>query len=164
MPGIAAGRLRLICAVLAVMMVLAAPLMPAGGAVNARLNPDEAGDDAPFVTGISVGEVSLTGFHCSIISDQGWAEFAADPGDIETLPTIGLELVPDNGGHPQFTGAGRAALDEMPAEVKNPLSTRLSRIIVGRDSASLNDGGEMQDVSLPEASMSVADLIGSCHP
>jgi hypothetical protein len=164
MPGIAACRLRLIGVGLAVLMALAAPLMPAGGAVNARLDPDEAGDAGPFVTSASVGGVSLTGFHCGIVSDAGWPAFAADPDDIETRPTIGLELIPDAGGYPQFTGSGRAALDEMSADLKNPLSARLSRIIVGRDGASLNDGGLMEEVSLIEASMSVADLIGRCHP
>ncbi len=135
------------------------PGLTVQAAINAGLNPDEARDAAPFVYSMPEGEVSLTGFHCGNINAPSTAAFAIDPNDIETPPTIGLELVLD-GSLPSAGLASHAAPDE---EIRNPLSARLSRIIV-EDGSSLVDGGGTEEVSLPEASMSVADLVDRCRP
>ncbi len=162
MPSNAGSRVQLICACFVVVVALPAPLMLARAAINARLNPDEARDAAPFVYSMPEGEVSLTGFHCGSISEDSAAAFAADPDDSASPPTIGLELVLDADSQ---SSPGRAGTQDLvAADVKNPLSARLSRIIVGDAAPSLSDGGTLEEVSLPEASMSVADLIGRCRP
>jgi hypothetical protein len=165
MPSNTGSRLQRVCACFVVMVGPLAPLNLAEAALNPRLNPDGAREAAPLVYGIPEGEVSLTGFQCDIISEEDAAAFAADPDDSETPPTVGLELVLDTGGFSALAASGHAGRDDISsAEMKNPLSARLSRIIVGHGSASLNDGGVLEEVSLPEASMSVADLLERCRP
>ena len=145
--------------------MIMAPVNLAEAALNPRLNPDGAREAAPLVYGIPEGEVSLIGFQCDITSEESAAAFAADPDDSETPPTVGLELVLDTGGFSGLAASGHAGREEISAfETKNPLSARLSRIIVGRGNSSLNDGAVLEEVSLPEASMSVADLIERCRP
>ena len=165
MPSNAGSRLQCVCACFVMMVAPPAPLNFAEAAVNASLNPDGAREAAPLVYGIPEGEVSLTGFQCDVTSEENAAAFAADPDDSETPPTVGLELVLGTDSLSTLAASGHAGRDDISAaETKNPLSARLSRIIVGHGGASLNDGSVLEEVSLPEASMSVADLIKRCRP
>jgi hypothetical protein len=147
--------------VLAVVIVLGSGLT-AWAAIDARLNPDEARGAAAFIYSMPEGEVSLTGFHCGIINTPSTAAFA-DPDDSDMPATVGLELFSD-GGPPPLAASGHAGSDDGLGEVRNPLSARLNRIIVEDGAFSMMDGGAMEEVSLPEASMSVADLVDRCHP
>jgi hypothetical protein len=165
MPKTAGNWPQLAFVFLAAMLALAAPGKPAEAAVNARLGPDEASDTAPFVYTMPEGAISLTGFHCGLISQDDAAAFSADPDYSETPPTIGLEFVLDAGGVPPLTGTSRSSLDEGSAvEMKTPLSARLNRLLITGAASSITDGSVMEDEFLPEASMSVADLVGRCHP
>lgn len=162
LPNIAGYRSQFAFICLAAMLGLAAP---AAAAIDARLGPDDAGDAAPLVYTVPDGAVSLAGFHCGLIRAEEAAAFADDPDYSETPPTIGLEFVLDAGGVPPLTSTVRSGFEESPvAEMKTPLSARLKRILVEGNGPSLNDSAAMEDVFLPEASMSVADLIGRCHP
>lgn len=163
MPLTVVSRSQRACIAFAILTAIV-PGLPLEAAINAALDPEAARDAAPFVYTMPEGEVSLTGFHCSIIESEEAAAFAADPDYGETPPTIGLELFVDAGGLTP-TSTGRSGHGEpLSDDVKSPLSARLSRIIVGGDVISLSDGGVLEEVSLPEASMSVADLVGRCHP
>ena len=146
--------------ILAVMIILGSG-RTAGAAIDARLNPDEARGAAAFIYAMPEGEASLTGFHCGLINAPSTA--FADPDDSEMPQTVGLELFSD-GGLPPLPASGHTASDDGLGEIRNPLSARLNRIIVEDGAFSLMDGGAMEEVSLPEASMSVADLVDRCHP
>jgi hypothetical protein len=145
---------------LACVLFLGAAMAAAGGGVEAATdaapNNDEARIASAFMARLTGAGVSLTGFHCGNIAaaEDSAAEFA-DPDYGEAPLTVGLELFPD--------AAVGAADDGAPAEWNGPLSARLKRIMVEGDGASLTDGA-MEEVSLSEASMSVADLIDRCRP
>ena len=165
MPRNTGSRLQVAFVCFAI-VAFAASRMLAMAAAKASLSPDEAREAASFVLSMAVGDVSLTGFHCSVINASGAAEaFNEDPDDMETPPTIGLEFVFDAGGASSHAGAGRAGLEDGQAsEMRTPLSARLNRVIIQGGGFSLTDGGGVEDVSLPEASMSVADIVDRCHP
>ncbi len=163
MPLTVVSRPQRACIAFAILAAIV-PGLPVKAAINAALDPEATRDAAPFVFTMPEGAVSLTGFHCSIIESEEAAAFAADPDYSETPPTIGLELFVDAAGLTPLS-SGRGGHDEpLSDDMKSPLSARLSRIIVGGDVFSLTESAVLEEVSLPEASMSVADLVGRCHP
>ena len=137
----------------------------ARAASNAVLNAEQAREAATFVYDVPEGGISLTGFHCGGVGAPNAAAFTADLDYEEAAYTIGLESGIDSGGASQAGLAGAALTEEASVlELRSPLSARLSRIIVEGGAPSLIDGRVMEDVSLPEASKSVAELMDICMP
>ena len=166
MPQFAVSRSQPLAIAIAVLVAYLAAGLTVQAAVNPALDPDAAREAAaPFVYALPEGAVSLTGFHCAISEHPEAEAFALEPDYSETPPTVGLELFVDASGHAPLSASARAGFEEtVGADIKSPLSARLSRMIVGGDAASLVDGSALEEVSLPEASMSVADLLGRCRP
>jgi hypothetical protein len=138
---------------------------PARAASSALLNAEQAREAATFVYDVPAGGISLTGFHCGGASMPDMAAFTADPDYEEASYTVGLEFGIDAIGAQPMAQAGAAMTEEASAaELRSPLSARLSRIIVEGGAPSLIDSRAMEVVSLPEASKSVADLMDVCMP
>lgn len=163
MPLTAVSRSRY-CGIVFAILASLAPGLPLQAAVNAAIDPDAARESAPFVYTKPGGVVSLTGFHCSIAEDaaESWA-FVEDPEYSETPVTIGLEFLVDAGGPSPLATSIRHD-EPLSGDMRSPLSATLRRIMVEGDAASLVDDGALEEVSLPEASMSVAGLAGRCRP
>jgi hypothetical protein len=162
MPQRAVSRSRY-CGIVFAIVAALAPGVPLHAAVNAAIDPDAARESAPFVYAKPGGVVSLTGFHCSITEDaEAWA-FADDPEYTETPPTIGLEFLADASGLAPMSASMRHD-EPLSGDMRSPLSATLRRMMIEGDITSLIDDGAVEEVSLPEASMSVAGLAGRCRP
>lgn len=164
MPGRVGSRPRLAWFGFAAILALVAPGQAVKAASSAGLDTEEARDVATFAQDAPGSGISLTGFHCGGVAAPSPAAFTADPDYEEASYTVGLEFGFDD-GVPSM-GQDSAALKEEASagEPRSPLSARLSRIIVEGGAPSLTDIRVMEDVSLPEASKSVADLMVICLP
>jgi hypothetical protein len=110
--------------------------------------------------------ISLTGFGCDAVTAPSSRVFTADPDYSETPFTVGLEVFHDEVSPPATQlservehGGGASAADAW-----TPLSARLSAVILQDETSALGGDGAMEDVFVPEASMSVADLVALCVP
>jgi hypothetical protein len=128
------------------------------------LNAEQAREAATSVYDVPEGAISLTGFHCGAVGAASTAAFTADPDYEEAAYTVGLDFGLDAGGIPVAQAGSLMTEEASAAELKSPMSARLSRIIVEGGVPSLIDGRVMEEVSLPEASKSVADLMDVCMP
>ena len=160
MPPKGVCRSPFVCFCFAAILALCAPGSAVEAASSAALDPEQAREAALSIDSMPESEVSLTGFHCGGAAEQASAAFAADPDYSETPSTIGLEFAFEDGGMP--VSGGRVSGEE--GDVRSPLSARLSRISLEGGTPSLMDVRQMEEVSLPEASMSVADMMDICLP
>lgn len=153
-------------------LTVAVPASRVQAAANAMLDAEETNAAASLTTEIAGYAVSLSGFHCGAIAMARAAEEEFSEPDYIEMPlkvgleiTIGVEFLNDVVGATPRAGGNRPGQDDGPAgEAIGPLSARLKRIMVEDGGQSLTDSGAMEDVSLSEASMSVADLVGRCLP
>lgn len=164
MPESAGIRSNLVRFCLALSLAAAASGTPVQAASDARLWPDPA-EVFPLFLFAMDGEVSLIGFGCDAVTAPSSRVFAADPDYSENPFTIGLELFLEEASGPPTHLSERAVLDgASSADARTPLSTRLNRAILHDETFSFGGGGAMEDVFVPEASMSVADLVALCVP
>ena len=167
MPDSARSWPNLVRFCLALFLAIAAPGYSAQAANDARISPERAEVSALFLFSMGDGGGSLTGFDCDVIPDPGpnRREFTADPDYSETPFTVGLEVFLDDANAPPARLSGRLKIDDgSAADARTPLSARLSAIIVQNKTPPLAGGGKMEDVFVPEASKSVADLAALCMP
>jgi hypothetical protein len=164
MPESAGSRSNLVrfCLVLSLAVVASATTIKA--ASDARLRPERA-EHSPLFLFTMNGETSLTGFGCDAVAAPSSRVFTADPDYRETPFTVGLELFPEEASAPPAHLSERAGIDGgSAADARTPLSTRLSTAILHDETFSFGGDGAMEDVFVPEASMSVADLAALCVP
>ena len=162
MPESAGNRSNLVRFCLVLSLAIAATTTTIQAASEARLWPQQA-EAPPLFLFTMNGEISLTGFGCDAIAPPSSRVFAADPDYSETPFTVGLELFLDEADAPTHLSE-RAGIDgDSAADARTPLSTRLSGAIL-HDQISAFSAGGMEDVFVPEASMSVADLVALCVP
>jgi hypothetical protein len=163
MPESVGSRSNLIRFCLFLSLAVAASATTINAASDARLWPERA-EHSPMFLFTMQGEASLTGFGCDAIAAPSSRVFTADPDYSETPFTIGLELFPEEASAPPTHLFESAGIDGgSAADAQHPLSARLSGAILG-DQTSAFSAGAMEDVFVPEASMSVADLVALCIP
>jgi hypothetical protein len=164
MPDSAGSWPNLVRFYLALSLAIAAVGLSVQAASDARPWPEQA-DHSIQVLFAPRGGVSLTGFGCDSITAPSSRIFAADPDYSETPFTVGLESVLEETGAPSAQFSERTDLDgASAADVRTPLSARLSTVILQSEISALRGDGTMEDVFVPEASMSVADLMALCVP
>jgi hypothetical protein len=164
MPDSAGSRSSLVCFCLALSLAIAAAGTPVQAASDARLWPEQAENSALFLFTMD-GEVNFTGFGCDAITAPSSRVFSADPDYSETPFTVGLEAFLEEANASPTHLSERAGLDSASAaDARTPLSARLSTVIIRNETFFFAGESEMEDVFVPEASMSVADLMALCVP
>lgn len=164
MPDSAVSRLNLPRFILALSMAATAFAMSVQAASDARPWPDQ-GQNYPLFLFTMENKTSLTGFGCDVVAPPSGRAFADDPDYSETAFTVGLEMFLDEAGELPTHHSGFAGLDSASAaDTRTPLSARLSTTVLHDETSSLGRGGAMEDVFVPEASMSIADLAALCLP
>jgi hypothetical protein len=165
MPDCAGVRTHTARFCLAIIMGLAVSGQTVQAAGDPQAWPEQDGTPPPHLYRDTQNDVTLTGFHCGVISSPSPAVFTADPEYRETSATIGLEMFLEEASAPPQASSDRVEIDDVSGgEMRTPLSARLSRIIVQEELTAQPDDTAMEDVFVPEASMSVADLVALCMP
>jgi hypothetical protein len=165
MPDRAGSWPNLINFCVALSLAAATPGNLAHAANDARFSPEQGEISAAFLFTLPHGDFSLTGFDCDLIAGPSSRVFAADPDYSETPSTIGLEVFLEDVNAPPAHLSKRLEMDGgLAADATTPLSTRLSAISLHDQIPAFAGDGEMENVFVPEASMSVADLVALCIP
>jgi hypothetical protein len=164
MPDSRVRRTIIVRICLAIVLAFMLPGRDGRAASNAQSSPEQDSVSTERLFSPLHSTTTLTGFHCDAVSTPSQSAFAADPDYREAPFTVGVEMVLEEVsalGAPPATGQMD---DASAADVRTPLSAKVSRMLTHQEMPAGPGEGGMEDVFLPEASMAIADLVALCTP